>query len=98
MIFWQIFFEYTKSIYCLLFFIDKMRKVGSIYLKGQNKENVSLAVDIPTRRKESMDATSVHTQASYKEASGYQIKSTSINSRSCSQCNSFDQAEDTLRE
>jgi hypothetical protein len=69
-----------------------MKKVGSIYLKTSNKENNVGPLEIPTRRKESIDNKSNYTAASLYQ---YQIKSTSNGSHSCSQ---FTQSEDTVRD
>lgn len=69
-----------------------MKKVGSIYLKSQEKENLFSPLDIPTRRKESTDTKSNYTMASLNQ---YPIKSTSNNSHSISQ---FSQSQDTVRE
>jgi len=61
-----------------------MRKVGTIYSKDKNKEN-RMPMEMPTRRKESIDNKSTHTQASYKDSLQCYIKSTSMEGQSFDQ-------------
>lgn len=76
-----------------------MKKVGSIYSKGNNKENTLFSLDIPTRRKESIDMKSNHTQSSYHVTSQYVLKSSSMDSPSQILSEYGDQMEpDTLRD
>jgi hypothetical protein len=62
-----------------------MKKVGTIYSKDKNKENTPTFMEMPTRRKESIDNKSTHTQASYKDSVQQYIKSTSMEGQSFEQ-------------
>jgi hypothetical protein len=53
-----------------------MKKVGAIYSKTNNKENKTLPFQMPTRRKQSIDAKSNCTQASQKDITDLHITST----------------------
>lgn len=75
-----------------------MKKVGSIYSKGANKENHLYSIEMPTRRKESVEIKSTYTATSLQEAGHYQGRSTSINSQSYSQFSNASHSQSTLRE
>lgn len=74
-----------------------MKKIGTLYSKD-NKENTCLGMEMPTRRKQSIDSKSNYTRTSQKDSEQLFIKSTYLESHSASHYDPEEHSSETLRE